>query len=418
MSKITDTYWDKIPVWNSKDYKKSFEVLADEFSGRIPVTRLEKWSDFTTLLESDFFNEPDTQFVFRGHRRHDWAMTPTLGRLAPNGIVTQELADEQIELFRKAIRGRISDHSLLDDENDREADELWSIGQHHGLMTPLLDWTYSPYVALFFAFAKQDRNDEKDNPYRAIYILNKSFISDDEKCPDIRVFEPRKDDHGGLVSQAGLFTFSPFDATIENKLIEVLTSEDFEDDELKNASEEEQASILAKYICKVYVKNEDQQSCLKHLRRMNVHHASLFPDLIGAADYCNIFITENVRSRNEKRKKDDTPSITVSSSDDSAQNAISTEIKMISLSSISDLLTHSLNGEEFSTGLIETISEEIRQVLAKGKLVDWEERDTLQAEMKNKTRIILRKSGYPESSRQQVIDNILSVGEEEKSNDE
>lgn len=417
MSEITE-YWDKIPCWNPENNKGSFDVLSDEFSGRIPVTRLEHWSDYTKLLESDFFNQHDTQFVFRGHRRHDWAMTPTLGRLTPNGIVTQELANEQIELFRKAIRGRIADHSLLDDENEREADELWSIGQHHGLMTPLLDWTYSPYVALFFAFAKQDRNDEKDNPYRAIYILNKSFISDDEICPDIRVFEPRKDDHGRLVSQAGLFTFSPFDATIENKLIEVLTSEDFEDDELKNASEEEQAAILAKYICKVYIKNEDQQSCLKHLRRMNVHHASLFPDLIGAADYCNIFITENVRSRKEKLKSVEAKVEGEPSSNQEPNATETEEPNPTSLVSISDLLSHSLNGAEFSTGLLESVSEELQQVLAKGKLVDWEERDTLQAEMKNKTRVILRKSGYPESARQQVIDNILFVGEEDRNNDE
>ena len=211
----------KIPVWNSENPEQSFDILPEQPSGRIPVTRIEHWRDFSSLLESSFFNRVDEQFIFRGHRRFDWEMTPTLARVTQNGIVTEDIAKRQLEMFRKAIRGRISDHSLLDDEDEREHDELWSIGQHHGLMTPLLDWTYSPYVALFFAFAKEDQTDEKDNPYRAVYILNKSFISDDDLCPDIRVFEPKKDDHGRLVSQAGLFTFSPYDATIENKLTEV-----------------------------------------------------------------------------------------------------------------------------------------------------------------------------------------------------
>lgn len=244
--------WEKVPTWQSNSPQKSFDILSDEFSGRIPATKIESWKDFVELLESPFFDALGTEWVFRGHRRFDWSMTPTLGRLTDDGIVTEELSNQQLGLFRKAIRGRTTDHSLLEDGVDD--DELWSIGQHHGLMTPLLDWTYSPYVALFFAFSKENRKDEKDNPYRAVYALNKTFVSDDEVCPDIRVFEPRKDDHGRLVSQAGLFTFSPFDSTIENKLAEVLWSEEFPIDALKDADESEEASILARYICKIYIK--------------------------------------------------------------------------------------------------------------------------------------------------------------------
>jgi FRG domain/Type I restriction enzyme HindI endonuclease subunit-like, C-terminal len=401
------SYWEKIPLWNSENPSQSFEITADNISGRIPVTRLEHWRDFSSLLESQFFNRVDIQCIFRGHRRNDWEMTPTLARVTQNGIVTEDIAKRQLEMFRKAIRGRISDHSLLDDENEREHDELWSIGQHHGLMTPLLDWTYSPYVALFFAFAKEDQTDEKENPYRAVYVLNKSFISDDELCPDIRVFEPKKDDHGRLVSQAGLFTFSPYDATIENKLTEVLTDEDFPDDELKSASEAEQPGILAKYICKVYIKNEEQQECLKHLRRMNVHHASLFPDLIGAADYCNIFMAEIERDKALQQRQ--VEPVREAVAEEPAQPAQSDLPLSHNAGSILELLKSTPESQEVEPSRIQLIADELNKYLSKSMVVDWQARDTVQAEMKNATRVLLRKYGYPVNARDTIVENILEV---------
>ncbi|ELK2034990.1 FRG domain-containing protein [Vibrio vulnificus] len=397
----------KIPVWNSENPERSFDIVPEQPSGRIPVTRIEHWRDFSYLLESPFFNRVDTQFIFRGQRMYYWGMTPTLARMTKNDIVTEDLAKRQLDMFRKAIRGRISDHSLLDDGDEREHDELWSIGQHHGLMTPLLDWTYSPYVALFFAFAKEDQQDEKDNPYRAVYILNKSFISDDELCPDIRVFEPKKDDHGRLVSQAGLFTFSPYDATIENKLTEVLTDEDFPDDELKTATEGEQAGILAKYICKVYIKNEEQQECLKHLRRMNVHHASLFPDLIGAADYCNIFMAEIERDKALQQRQvdpDREPVIVEAGQPEQPSRPVGKNA-----GSILELLKSTPESQEVESNRIQLIADELNKHLSKSMVVDWQARETVQAEMKNATRVLLRKYGYPVNARDTIVENILDV---------
>ena len=401
---MDSNYWNNIPVWQADG--KCFEITADHLSGRIPVTRLECWQDFSDLLESDFFNTNGVQFIFRGHRRYDWSLLPTLGRLTENGIVSQELADKQLDLFRRAVRGRLKDNSLLVEAE--QEDELWSVGQHHGLMTPLLDWTYSPYVALFFAFAKEDQQGEEDNPYRALYVLNKSFVADDEQCPDIRMLEPRKDDHGRLVNQAGLFTFSPTDATIENKLIETIS--DF--DEFKEASEGTEAAVLARYICKIYIKNEDREGCLKSLRRMNVHHASLFPDLLGASDYCNLLMEEEHRQQAiEKEARESEVTEHLSMSDE-----VTVEVKPAG--GVEDLdevarLAAILAGPEASSqvepGRIQLIAKQLSKEFEKHKVVDWESRETIQAKLRTVTRVILRKYGYPAALRDKIVESVLKT---------
>ncbi|MFZ5958854.1 FRG domain-containing protein [Pseudomonas knackmussii] len=400
-------YFEQIPMWSADGSTKRFEIMADELSGRIPVTRLDSWRDFTELLESDFFNRPGVQLVFRGHRRFDWSLMPTLGRLTTNGIVTETLAQSQLERFKRAVRGRLSDAAMVDED-----DELWSVGQHHGLMTPLLDWTYSPYVALFFAFHKDDSKEEAANPYRAVYVLNRSFLAEHEGETSIRVWEPRKDDHGRLVNQAGLFTFSPTDATIENKLATVLADDElFEDEELRVASEDEQPRILAKYICKIYIRNEERDACLRHLRRMNVHHASLFPDLLGASEYCNIITTEAemaaaVQQRGQHIDLTIADSVTAST-DQIDETVTPTATSAATVTSIEDLLRHPSGADQVEPGRIALIAEELASSIARINVVDWETQDAVRARLRNVVRVVLRKYGYPRVLREQLAEQVL-----------
>jgi len=56
-----------------------------------------------------------------------------------------------LQQFRRSTHGMPGTYPGMPD------DELWALGRHHGLLTPLLDWTESPYVAAYFAFAEQAR---------------------------------------------------------------------------------------------------------------------------------------------------------------------------------------------------------------------------------------------------------------------
>ncbi|MDA8254347.1 MAG: FRG domain-containing protein [Betaproteobacteria bacterium] len=402
---VDHRHFDRVPEW------PAFAVTGDEVSGRVPVTRITSWRKLPELLEDPFFNRPKTQLIYRGHRRYDWPLTPSLGRFDPRNIITKEVAEAQLRLFRRAVRGRISDRTLVEID---EEDELWAVGQHHGLLTPLLDWTYSPYVALFFAFEKEDRrHGEHDNPYRAVYLLNKSHVEAEDKCPDVSVLEPRKDDHGRLVNQAGLFTSSAYDNTLENFLIDSLR-----DEVLGQVSEEDEAKELAKYICKIYIPNEERAECLRHLRMMNVHHASLFPDLLGAAQYCNVMVGEEaIDYRQAEIEHKAQPEVAEVEAVAPAV-ALAAAAAQDKAQSLLEVLAAHADAAGVEPARLELIAQELATELTKNQYVDWDKRESVKAAMRNAARAVMRRLGYPIIAREVILDQLLGAMKTEDKNPE
>jgi hypothetical protein len=108
------------------------------------------WRDFQREYE-DRFALTGRQWVFRGHRDAVWDLKPSLERSVCDRFelpCTKMIDVERylVDYFRRNLHRYQARVPAQDDVL-----EWLALMQHHGAPTRLLDWTYSCYVALFFA---------------------------------------------------------------------------------------------------------------------------------------------------------------------------------------------------------------------------------------------------------------------------
>lgn len=118
------------------------------------------------------------KFVFRGQGDSRWSLISKLGRQAKLLPFTM---GNNLKYNVGQLEGVYTEHFIrnaklfetdLPPENDKIA---WlTLMQHHGAPTRLLDWTWSPFVALFMALAFEAQSDTKES---SLYILNYNALS-------------------------------------------------------------------------------------------------------------------------------------------------------------------------------------------------------------------------------------------------
>ena len=93
----------------------------------------------------DLVKDKTETTIFRGQRK-DYPLLPNICC----SIEQTELLENEREMFR-LFKKEAAPCLKVSPENDWE----WlAVAQHHGLLTRLLDWTFDPYVELWFALEK------------------------------------------------------------------------------------------------------------------------------------------------------------------------------------------------------------------------------------------------------------------------
>lgn len=218
------------------------------------------WTDFKLFLTKELFESVSfsrSVFLFRGQGSSNWNLTPSFDRWY-NGETTSKVkvADQLLDVFKKEAVSYGIDRTTLENKMT-----CLALAQHHGLPTRLLDWTDSPYIAAFFAFAGIKDFNKEENV--AIWCLD---TRSDIWTPDfgVQIIDVPTYDNERLRNQCGKFTLqkTPF-GTLE---------------EYVNSFKGHESALIPFLIPSTEVKK-----ALADLDLMGINHKSMYPGLESCA---------------------------------------------------------------------------------------------------------------------------------------
>ncbi len=259
--------------------------------------KVNDFDDFNSFIIAKIENRAhldvrDVTIIFRGQAKSEWTLKPTLLRSLIEPDTDKLNIEEIVDLEFKALdnfkkRAHLFHKtSLIRDENSIL--EWWSLMQHYGAPTRMLDWTVSPYVALYYAVSERFDTDgaiwffnvwELYDMEKQLYGEKCSLSKEDyEKIVRDPNAQPITDIYSRdiltdrMINQQGLFTFCH--NVLEDHAYSIGKAlSKFED--RKN------------WLWKVIVPKEHKIRFLAKLHAMNITGASLFPGADGIGRYLN-----------------------------------------------------------------------------------------------------------------------------------
>lgn len=217
-------------------------------------------------------SHPPTGWWFRGQADESWSLLPKAGR--PEYLLPDSRSYGRFYSWSK--QAVAYDAALPENDWERLA-----IAQHFGLATCLLDWSYNPLVALYFACV------DLPEANGAVYCYDPEVFVDERvlnlksaECNGAaftpRAISPR------ILSQRAVFTVHlPTHNEIQVKESAVLPGE----------------PNLAKLVIPASLKIE----LLNLLNDYGINHVMLFPDLEGLSKHVN-WVTEGIASEANRRR--------------------------------------------------------------------------------------------------------------------
>lgn len=221
--------------------------------------QFESWWSFCDFMAEymDLEASRRRQIIFRGQADHEWELASTLDRIDPqmSNDKRDEIHDDLVKQFRRSTHGLAVPLGRPTGSVDWEL-----LGRHHGLATPVIDWTESPWIAAYFAFHDQPR---VDSSHVAVWCLDRNgLLTDTEGIIEIVEDEDAIRFNPRAIEQRGLFM-----RVVRN--------------------DESLESLLGKHLLRFDIPVSERKTALAALDEQCINARSLFRDLDGAASWTN-----------------------------------------------------------------------------------------------------------------------------------
>ena len=230
------------------------------------------WPEFKNYVSK----MPDAGYIFRG-QKEPWKLCTSFHRRGRYRI--SEFTSKDVKLLHKRLSA-ITSH-LFDLNVPEQNGAFFSLLQHHGYPTPLLDWSHSPYVSAFFAFRDRPIDYSGDETVR-IYLFNnrewsarfRQIDNLDPAFPHLSVSESIAINNPRLVPQQAVTTATNL-YDIEAYVLE------------------KEAETGVKLLQAIDIPARERREAMLDLRFMGITAGSMFPSIDG--------ICEELRERNFDR---------------------------------------------------------------------------------------------------------------------
>ena len=245
---------------------------------------IKSWKQFKKLAE-----EPNGPYLFRGQANENWDLSSPLTRIINNYCIDHVLAVEiekkALSWVQKSLKDKDGVWNKIESTN---ALAWWEIMQQYGLRTFLLDWSKSPYVALYFSVRSHPK------ARGAFFVADVGHLQwiqsirsrEDENKPQLNTLTQieksinfKKHDKAMAIIKSPNPTIR---MTAQSSSFSILTnkfeSHDIAGDDIVfgriGNPPEEKYSIFDKYI----IQNNLKQNFLSRLNEIDINESTLFPD--------------------------------------------------------------------------------------------------------------------------------------------